>query len=187
MSRTASYRSLCALRGQILSVQPMTDAPSETLFDTGSVIRKATASDAVAIEKLYRELVSNSPISVLPEHIETLEKSQTSFLIVAEKRGVVCATALLNLCADVMYRGQPFGVIENVIVTESMRARGLGSLLLAHVEQIALEHDCSKLMLLSSVSRPVAHSFFQSCGFSGDSKRAFVKYRSQFGASLIKL
>ena len=79
-----------------------------------------------------------------------------------------------------MYRTQPFGVVENVIVTQAMRGRGVGRLLLAHVEQLAGDHHCTKPMLLSSTAREAAHSFFRRCGFTGDTKHAFVKYRRQF-------
>jgi N-acetylglutamate synthase-like GNAT family acetyltransferase len=74
---------------------------------------------------------------------------------------------------------QPFGVIENVVVTEAMRGHGLGRLLLEYMEQLAIAHDCTKLMLLSSTLRDATHAFFRRNGFSGDSKLAFVKYRRQ--------
>jgi len=67
-----------------------------------------------------------------------------------------------------MFRTQPFGVIENVIVTKAMRGVGLGRLLLAHIEQVACIHDCTKLMLPSSTTREAAHSFFRRCGFARD-------------------
>jgi N-acetylglutamate synthase-like GNAT family acetyltransferase len=144
------------------------------------LMRKATTEDAAAIQGLYRELVGDAQIRVLPEQIAALAESPTSFLLVAEADGVVCATALLNICADVMYGAQPFGVVENVVVTAGMRGRGLGKRLLDHVEQLAIERDCTKLMLLSSSRRHEAHAFFRSCGFAGEAKQAFVKYRSQF-------
>ena len=147
---------------------------------TPSVIRRATADDASAIENLYRELVSDPLVRVLPEQIATLSDSPASFLLVAEADGAVCATALLTICPDAMYRAQPFGVFENVIVTQAMRGRGFGRLLLVHVEQLARDHHCTKLMLLSSTTREAAHLFFRRCGFTSDTKHAFVKYRRQF-------
>jgi N-acetylglutamate synthase-like GNAT family acetyltransferase len=143
-------------------------------------IRRAVADDAVAIQSLYRELVDDSEVRVLPEQIEALATAPDSFLLVAEANGAVCATALLNICADTMYQFQPFGVVENVVVTQRLRGHGLGRQLLAHVEQLAVARDCSKLMLLSSARRHEAHAFFRRCGFAGDTKNAFVKYRSQF-------
>ena len=146
------------------------------------LIRRATAEDASAIESLYRELVSDPLICVLPGQVSTLAGSLTNFLLVAEADGAVCATALLTICPDAMYRTQPFGVVENVIVTAATRERGVGRLLMAQVEQLASDHGCTKLMLLSSTTREAAHSFFRRCGFASDTKHAFVKYRRQFTA-----
>lgn len=153
----------------------MSDQPS-----IPCAIRRAVANDAAAIESLYRELVSDPLIRVLPEQVTTLSESPGSFLLLAEAGGGVCATALLTICPDAMYRTQPFGVVENVIVTAAVRGCGLGRQLLVHVEQLASARDCTKLMLLSSTARKDAHAFFRRCGFASDTKHAFVKYRRQF-------
>lgn len=145
-------------------------------------IRRSTAADAAIIQSLYQELVVDSQVRVLPEQVAALAESPASVLLVAEFNSSVCATALLTICADAMYGFQPFGVIENVVVSQRMRGQGLGRQLLAHMEQIAIDQDCSKLMLLSSAHRHEAHAFFRRCGFAGETKNAFVKYRSQFAA-----
>lgn len=160
----------------------MNESQTILLEAVPSVIRRAAADDASAIESLYRELVSDPLIRVLPEQVAILSDSPTSFLLVAKTDSAVCATALLTICPDAMYRTQPFGVVENVIVTQAMRGRGFGRLLLAHIERLASDHHCTKLMLLSSTTREAAHSFFRRCGFSSDTKHAFVKYRRQFTA-----
>jgi len=143
-------------------------------------VRRAAADDASAIERLYRELVSDPLIRVLPGQVAALSDSPTSYLLVVEADGTVCATALLNICPDAMYGTQPFGAIENVIVAQGMRGRGIGRLLLEYVEQLAIAHDCTKLMLLSGTTREAAHTFFQRNGFTSDAKHAFVKYRRHF-------
>ena len=144
------------------------------------VIRRAKGHDAEAIQGLYHELVGDGKTRVLREQVALLGESPASFLLVAEAAGTVCATALLTLCADAMHGTQPFGVVENVVVARHLRGRGLGSRLLAYIECLALELDCTKLMLLSGSHRPQAHAFFQNCGFAGGTKQAFVKYRKQF-------
>ncbi len=144
------------------------------------LIRRAVAGDAPAIENLYRELVADPDICVLPEQVTAMAGSASDFLLVATVDGVVRATALLVVCPDAMYRFQPFGVIENIIVTQSLRGHGVGRRLLAHIEHLAVTLHCTKLMLLSSVKREPAHAFFRHCGFASDTKHAFVKYRRQF-------
>jgi N-acetylglutamate synthase-like GNAT family acetyltransferase len=147
---------------------------------TPCVVRRALADDAAAIESLYGELVLDSLMHVLPEQVAALAESKTSFLLVADSRGVVCGTVLLTICPDAMYRRQPFGVIENIVVAQAKRGTGIGRRLLAHVEHLAVTYHCTKLMLLSSTSREAAHSFFQRCGFASETKHGFVKYRRQF-------
>jgi N-acetylglutamate synthase-like GNAT family acetyltransferase len=159
------------------SPQPPDQAPQQI---ARGLVRRAATDDVAAIENLYCELVSDPLVRVLPGQVAALADSPTSFLLVVEAGRAVCATALLTICPDAMYGAQPFGVIENIIVTEPMRGRGIGRLLLEHVEELAITHHCTKLMLLSGATRKAAHAFFHRNGFTSDTKHAFVKYRRQF-------
>lgn len=163
----------------------MPDEPaSSPRSATSCLIREATAEDAAAIERLYRELVSNPHVRVLPEQVTAILQSPVSYLLVAESSpGEIQGSILLTICPDTMYGAQPFGVLENVIVSPASRGGGIGRRLLAEVERLAVVHDCTKLMLLSAVQREAAHAFFRHCGFRSDTKLAFVKYRSQFATS----
>ena len=145
-------------------------------------IRQAAPQDAPQIETLYRLLVPGSPVSVLPERLAALHASTEAYALVGESDGLVLGTVFLCLCPDPMYGTQPFGVIENVVVLNSARGSGIGSALLRHVEQLALQADCSKLMVSSSAARVEAHRFFRRSGFS-PGKVGFVKYRRAFGAA----
>jgi N-acetylglutamate synthase-like GNAT family acetyltransferase len=147
-------------------------------------IRKAAPGDAEHVARLYRQLVSNPAVVVLPERIAEIANDMRTALFVCEYAGALQGTALVSLCADVMFRSQPFAVVENIVVCSTVRGRGIGSAMLHHIETFCLANDCSKIMLLSSSRREDAHRFFEKSGFLGTSKRGFVKYRSAFGASL---
>ncbi|HSD39142.1 MAG TPA: GNAT family N-acetyltransferase [Rhodocyclaceae bacterium] len=147
------------------------------------VIRKARAADANSIQDLYRALVNNPQVRVLPERVEQLADAAATALLIAERDGDVVGTALVSFCADVMFQAQPFAVVENFIVNANCRKCGIGSALMREVEQYCLAVDCSKSMLLSSSERVVAHEFFTKAGFSGSVKQGFVKYRRQFSTS----
>lgn len=144
-------------------------------------IRPACAGDAADLERLYRQLTGDTDVQVLPERIRQLAADPNTRLLVAESAEKVCGTVLITLCQDVMYGKQPFAVLENLVVCETQRGRGVGQQLLAAGEALCLPADCSKMMLLSSSQRHDAHRFFERSGFKGDSKRGFVRYRSQFG------
>lgn len=116
----------------------------------------------------------------MPERIAALSKDANAALFVCEAQGRVRGTALVCLCADVMFNAQPFAVVENIVVDSAVRGLGLGRALLRHIEAHCLVHDCSKIMLLSSIHREPAHRFFERAGFAGSIKRGFVKYRANF-------
>jgi len=81
---------------------------AEEFVDRKSIkVRRASASDAVPISSLYRQLVSNPAVSISPDHLQTLAASESHFVLVAEQDGVVKGTVLLSLCADVMFNRQP--------------------------------------------------------------------------------
>jgi N-acetylglutamate synthase-like GNAT family acetyltransferase len=145
-------------------------------------VRRARASDAAALQELYRELVPGDPnIAVNPAHLAALETDRFSQIWVVELEGSVCGTAFLTLCRDAMYGDQPFGTVENVIVAASARGRGVGRALMAELERAARDGRCTKLMLLSSSARREAHAFFARLGYDGERKRGFVKYLNRKG------
>lgn len=145
-------------------------------------VRRARASDAAAIEALYRVLVAgDANIAVDPAHLAALETDRYSQIWVIELDGAVCGTAFLGICRDAMYGDQPLGVVENVVVAPSARGRGAGRALLTELERAARDARCTKLMLLSSSARHEAHAFFSHLGYDGERKRGFVKYLNRKG------
>lgn len=143
-------------------------------------VRSAAVSDTEAVEALYRILVNDSNVCVSADHLRSILEDQKTILLVAERSGSVVGTALVCICSDVMYRDQPFAVVENIVVAPESRGNGVGAALLRSVERLCREKNCSKIMLLSSVERAEAHQFFERVGFQGSRKKGFVKYRRQF-------
>lgn len=148
-----------------------------------SIIRRARPDDAAAIEDLYRQLVGPSQVAVLPERLDAVARDSRTALFVADIDGEVVATVLVFLCLDVMFRNQPFAVLENLIVRADRRGLGIGGALMREVERYCLAMECSKIMVLSSVERAEAHRFFERTGFEGAIKRGFVKYRRRFSSA----
>jgi GNAT superfamily N-acetyltransferase len=144
-------------------------------------IRTARSADADILQSLYGQLVDDENVRVTASQIQILQDDTRARLLVCEIDARVRGTVLVCLCADAMYAGQPFAVVENLVVDQQCRGNGIGQALLREVERFCLSRDCSKMMLLSSASRVGAHRFFEQAGFDGDRKRGFVKYRSQFG------
>ena len=140
-------------------------------------IREAESRDCFAVESLYRALVPNSKnISVSGERLEQIKADQNNYLFVYEEEELVQGTIFMTLCLDPMYEFRPYAVIENFIVDGNARGREIGSQLLNHVTTVCVAKNCTKIMLLSSVSRVEAHEFFIKHGYNGTISRGFKKY-----------
>ncbi|WP_208459099.1 GNAT family N-acetyltransferase [Paraburkholderia sp. BCC1876] len=150
-------------------------------------IRTARGADADILQSLYRQLIDDENVKATARQIQILEDDARTRLLVCEIDGRIRGTVLVCLCADAMYAGQPFAVVENLVVDQECRRNGIGRALLREVEQFCRSRDCSKIMLLSSAARVDAHRFFEQFGFLGDRKRGFVKYRSQFAETACDL
>jgi GNAT superfamily N-acetyltransferase len=146
-------------------------------------VRRARPADAAEVARLYAQLVSNPALSVLPERLAELADSAQAALFVADARDRLAGTVLVGLCPDAMFGRQPFAVVENIVVDGDARGVGVGAALLREVDRFCLAADCSKIMLLSAIERPDAHAFFARCGYAGDRKRGFVRYRSAFAVA----
>ena len=146
------------------------------------IVRQAKPEDANRIAELYAQLVNDPAVEVEQQQILALSNDERTMLYVCEYNGCVVGSVLLSLCSDVMFRKQPFAVVENVIVDGAARGLGIGAAMFREIESFCLKTNCSKIMLLSSAQRLDSHMFFEKQGFKGSVKHGFVKYRSAFSS-----
>ncbi|HJO80046.1 MAG: GNAT family N-acetyltransferase [Acidimicrobiales bacterium] len=127
-------------------------------------IREATEVDDVLLEALGRLIPQLSNSSPAPSSVELSEivKSDASILLVAEEHGVV-----LGMMTLVVFR-IPTGVrawIEDVVVDEAARGRGVGEAL----NRVAIERACEAgartIDLTSRPSREAANRLYDRLNF----------------------
>jgi len=83
------------------------------------------------------------------------------------------STCNITIIPNLTRGGHPFGLIENVITDTGYRKRGIGKKVLEMAIGHARRENCYKILLLSSKDLKPAHAFYESLGFSGDTKRGF--------------
>jgi len=89
-------------------------------------------------------------------------------------------TCTLNVCANLSWSGRPYGLVENIIVTEEERNHGIGRYLLLMASRTAVSKDCYKLALVTQQRTESPSNFYKSAGFSDDK----VGYHIRFDAPL---
>lgn len=139
-------------------------------------VREARANDAGEIQELLFYLTNNPGVSVQPERLEEVASCNYSFVLVAEYFGAVVGTLQLTLCPDVMFKTQPYAVIENIVIRKENQKLGIGFTLMNKAIDLCTEKLCSKIMISSSINRVEAHQFFEKLGFSSENKKGFIKY-----------
>lgn len=146
------------------------------------IIRPAQPADADAISALYRELVPDAPVQVLPERIAAIVADNNNHLWVCDDEGEVIATAFIGLCMDAMFQQQPFAIVENLVVSSHCQREGVGKFFMDEIEAFCLQQDCSKIMLLTNSENRDARDFYSAMGYDPDAKIGFIKYRKYFSA-----
>lgn len=137
-------------------------------------IRPATEADLPRIVELLAQLSPEDPdredtSSPLPYnyHLVFREMAQgKQRLLVAESRRKIVGTLVLVVVPNLSHKGTPFGIIENVVVDEKHRSKGIGEALIIHAVDAARKAGCYKVVLTSNKRRTDAHRFYERLGFA---------------------
>lgn len=137
-------------------------------------IRLAEERDVPRVVELYRELtISDSQVEhsrnpSLADYLRVfaeIRADPTQKLFVAQVQGEVVGTIVLLVVPNLSHNGTPWAFLENLIVTERHRGRGLGRMLLEHAVGLARKSGCHMVELCSDVRRKEAHVLYGSMGF----------------------
>jgi GNAT superfamily N-acetyltransferase len=141
------------------------------------MFREAGCGDFEDILRLYRQLQPTDPVLEDGSDAATFEQilgSPGLHIFVLEFDGKIVATTYLNVVPNLTRAASPYAVIENVVVEESLRGRGVGKQIMADTLQAAWQAGCYKAMLMTGSRKPATHAFYRACGFSPDAKTAYL-------------
>jgi GNAT superfamily N-acetyltransferase len=140
-----------------------------SITDDAIGVRRAGRSDLDRVLALYRLL--DGPYAATGQAISeygawrTLTDDPRQHLLVAEAGGRIVGTATVIVIANIGHGGKPWAAVENVVVAEECRGRGVGTRLMAAVGEMARRFGCYKLVLSSNAVRTEAHEFYRRLGW----------------------
>ncbi len=127
-----------------------------------NTIRSARETDAPAIAALLIELdwfehLRHEPLAHIETHVSRhiglyLGDDSHSLLVVQDASAEVVAYAGVHWLPYLFLKG-PEGYISELFVRRKARGQGIGGALLAHIERLARERGCHRLMLINSRRR----------------------------------
>jgi len=143
--------------------------------------RLATIADYEDIVSLMKQLnpkdKSDFDAPIYSTYEEIL-KSDNFSIVVAEIDNSVVSTCYLNHIPNITWGGAPYAFVENVVTDSEYRRQGLGTLCIKHAMDISIARGCFKIMLMTSQLDEKTSQFYTKCGFTKDSKKAFVYYEN---------
>lgn len=88
--------------------------------------------------------------------------------------GALMSSCSLAVVPNLTRGARPYGVIENVVTHADHRNRGYGKAVVKQALGHAWSAGCYKVMLLTGRKDAGIRQFYESAGFKGDEKVAFV-------------
>jgi len=143
-----------------------------------AVVRRLRADDLEGLLGLYRHLYDVDLPEVAPGARaavwDQILHDDAQYYLGAFVGERLVASAFVTIVPNVGRGGRPFAVIENVVTDRAHQRHGHGRAVMKGLVEHAFGVGCYKVMLQSSIVRDGAHAFYESLGFRGDTKRAFV-------------
>lgn len=140
-------------------------------------IREATSEDLDIILELYRELTPDDlPIepNTAQAILDRIVGDRALSILLLEVDHEPVATCAVSIIPNLTRGGMPYAVIENVVTRKANRGKGCGSAVMKAAIAKAESENCYKIMLMTGSSNPKTHRFYESLGFNGSDKTAYV-------------
>lgn len=142
------------------------------------MIREINENDFQGLSELYTHLHNNKPIENNTENIALFGEilaDRNHHIIVAEEDGKIVSSCVCVIVPNLTHNQQPYALIENVVTDKAYRKRGLASDCLAYAKQIAIEHNCYKMMLMTGSKKRSTHKFYQKNGYNRFEKTGYIQ------------
>lgn len=142
------------------------------------IIENIQKEDLPQLLKMYEELAPfRCSLEEAEERYSKMIENEKYYLIGAKEDGHVLGSMLAIICDSII---TPFMVVEDVIVRDDVRGKGVGRKLMDRIDEIAQENKCDYAILVSSSFRKGAHKFYEAVGF----KDSVVGFRKVYNEEL---
>ena len=128
------------------------------------LIRTATTADLAGMTSLLGELFTIE-VDFTPDVrrqrqglAELMANDEATLLVAVIKNDIVGMCTLQPLVSTA--EGGTVGMVEDLVVGEAWRRRGIGSILLDAIEEVALQQNMTRLQLLTDLDNEAAGRFY---------------------------
>ena len=142
-----------------------------------TVVRPPAAADSPAISALVAQLGYPATAEVIPQRLENLLKSPDAIALVAEDSEGSVVGVMTARVFWVIHLDAPLAWLTALVVLDSARGRGVGSMLLERAEHWAAQKGAQKISLSSAMHRTETHSYYDNRGYA----RSGLRFTKELG------
>lgn len=142
-------------------------------------VRLANENDLSGILKLYTNLHDNE----IPQSSDELNNLWNEIItdkkysiIVAEENGEIISSCTCIIVPNLTHNQRPYAFVENVVTDINHRGKGFATACLDFAKQLALKHDCYKIMLMTGSKKESTLNFYRKAGYNSGDKTAFIMW-----------
>jgi len=141
-------------------------------------IRTIRYDELPKLLNLYKQLHPDDPdvfeYESLKQLWDEIYNDPNLHYIVIEEAGELVAACTISIIKNLTRGLRPYGLIENVVTHKDYRKRGYGTKVLHKAIEIAKEHNCYKVMLMTGSKSEDTLRFYEKTGFSRGIKTGYI-------------
>jgi ribosomal protein S18 acetylase RimI-like enzyme len=119
-----------------------------------SIIRRIKESDLHEVAELYSLFWNEKTnLSRMRDKFREISTNPHYIFLVAEMNGSVVGTIQGIVCEELYGECYPFLVMENFVVADNFRGKGIGRKLLTELEKIGKEKCCTQILFITETER----------------------------------
>jgi len=139
-------------------------------------IRQMVANDIPELAQLYKQFWNeDSCLETMYSQFKKVCEKGTHVLLSAVENERLIGSVMGVICEELYGTCEPFMVLENMIVDNKYRNKGIGKALIAELEKNAIDKGCTQIILVTEVDRMDACKFYESAGYSPTKNKGFKK------------
>ncbi|HZK86120.1 MAG TPA: GNAT family N-acetyltransferase [Desulfosporosinus sp.] len=140
------------------------------------IIREMIADDISELAQLYRQFWNEeSCVETMHKQFNKFQKNDLHILISAIENNKLIGSVMGVICEELYGDCKPFLILENMIVDNNYRNKGVGKALISMLEEIATKRNCTQVILVTESNRIDACKFYGSVGYSPQTHKGFKK------------
>ncbi len=139
-------------------------------------IERLSTSDLPQLAALFQHFWGeDTPLDRMRSTFARIADNPAYILLAAKQDSRLIGFIMGVVCEELYGSGQPFMVIEDLIVDKELRRLGAGTALMLEMEKRAVQRQCGQIVFVTEAERTDSIRFYNSLGYDEESHRGFKK------------